>query len=119
MSKITDVHIENGMPHVISVVNDKMLLAYRSLFVFQVDSTLIPYLRSKPGEIDGIIICHLPYEKGFTEYKNKLGQLFKHIIFVDQTAVDNVFILNEPVEYYNATNKIIETNARKIEKLDF
>ena len=119
MSKITDIHIENNMSHVTSVINDKMVLASRSLFVFQLNNELIPYLRSKPGEIDGIIICHLPFEKGFSEYKDKLGQLFKHIIFVDQTAVDNVLVLNESVEYYNATNKIIEANARKIEKLDF
>ena len=92
-----------------------------SLLAFELDDRLISLLKNElKGQINGINLMHLTFEKGIKPYTGYLEELINYIIFKQQNEIvsDQLFILNKKQEFGDITQEIIKKTQRKISKND-
>lgn len=113
---ISDVEINTGDSDFIEVYEKSYVIIHDTIFAFQLDDKLLAYMKAHPNKIRGIHITQLNIEKDPIAFGKCLKDLVNHIIFMDQTCVENLFCITDDDQFFQQIETVIEENSRIITK---
>lgn len=111
---ISNVEISTEDTDFVEILDGNIAIIHDTAFVFQLDEKLLEYMKAHPKKISGIHITQLTIEKDPEVFGKHLKDLINHIIFMDQTCVENLFCICDDDQFFQQIEKVIDENSRVI-----
>lgn len=111
---ISDIEITTDDSEFVQILDGSIAIINDTAFIFQLNEKLLEYMKANPSKIRGIHITQLSIEKDPKVFGKHLRDLINHIIFIDQTCVENLFCICDDDQFFQQIESSITENSRII-----